>query len=229
MPTWEQLRERINAVAEERCEWAGAPLPIDKLRLVVEPRYPYQGLNGAAFDVDDSRDEDLQMRNSWKCRSRGVLVAIFQESDGTVTKCLLGNNHNSRLEMAINTLGAAASPAWSIEAELAAQVKLRDLVGEHKFKCYLMCGMFLETSKRSGITYVFRRLRPTLALRSDGESMRCLCALCLHPIGYYEQSFAGVMVPTDCVIAHLMLMRADEWKYWQMSNQHAADASEAGI
>src|SRR3546814_10910453 len=50
-----------------------------------------------------------------------------------------------------------------------------------------------------------------LVMRSHGiDEMRWLCALCLHPIGYYENSWAGAMCPTDDVIAHLMLMRRSE-------------------
>jgi hypothetical protein len=66
--------------------------------------------------------------------------------------------------------------------------------------------MFLETSRRSGVSYLFRRLKPTLAIK-DG---RALCALCLHPIGYYEGTWSGAMCPTDDIIAHLMLARGDE-------------------
>jgi hypothetical protein len=56
-----------------------------------------------------------------------------------------------------------------------------------------------------------------------------LASLCLHAIGYYDGSFAGVMVPTDCVISHLMLCRADEHLYWRKANQHPAEVPQAGI
>ena len=91
--------------------------------------------------------------------------------------------------------------------------------------------MFLEKSERSGVTYLFRKLRPTVALRPcrDGDGMRVLAALCLHPIGYYDGSWAGAMCPTDDVVAHLMLMRGDEVMFWRRSNQHPADRPEAGL
>jgi len=37
------------------------------------------------------------------------------------------------------------------------------------------------------------------------------------------------MVPTDDVIAHLMLMRADEHGFWKRANQHPLDRLEAGL
>jgi hypothetical protein len=59
--------------------------------------------------------------------------------------------------------------------------------------------------------------------------MRFLAALCLHPIGYYEDSWAGVMAPTDDVVAHLMLCRGDEHMFWRRANQHASWEQQAGI
>lgn len=90
--------------------------------------------------------------------------------------------------------------------------------------------MFAERSPRSGISYIFRRLRPTIALKAGKDDrMRCLAALCMHPIGYYDGSWAGAMCPTDDVIAHLMLMRGDEHMFWRRSNQHPAWSQFAGI
>jgi hypothetical protein len=44
----------------------------------------------------------------------------------------------------------------------------------------------------------------------------------MHPIGYYRGTWAGAMAPTDDVIAHLMMMRADEHMYWRRAKQHPA-------
>jgi hypothetical protein len=55
------------------------------------------------------------------------------------------------------------------------------------------------------------------------------CTLCLHPIGYYANSWAGAMCPTDDVIAHLMMMRADEPMFWRKANQHPPHRPEAGL
>jgi hypothetical protein len=92
-----------------------------------------------------------------------------------------------------------------------------------------LAGAFLETSPRSKVIYLFRRCRPTIALvNARDEKIRILAVLCLHPIGYYANSFAGVMVPTDDVIAHLMLMRADERRFWSKANHHHLWEREAG-
>ena len=56
-----------------------------------------------------------------------------------------------------------------------------------------------------------------------------LCAPCLHPIAYYDGSWAGAMCPTDDVIAHLALMRGDEHMFWRRANQHAPWRREAGV
>lgn len=92
-------------------------------------------------------------------------------------------------------------------------------------------GTFLERSKRSGIVYMFRKLRPTIAItphHPDGD-LRVLCGLCLHPLGYYQESHAGAMVPTDDVIAHLVLMRGDEHRLWKQATQHAPYRHECGL
>lgn len=59
--------------------------------------------------------------------------------------------------------------------------------------------------------------------------MRILACLCLHPLGYYRGSWSGAMVPTDDVIAHLLMVRGDEHDFWRKANQHRPDAPEAGL
>lgn len=92
-----------------------------------------------------------------------------------------------------------------------------------------MTGGFIETSKRSGVTYLFRRLRPTLALKDNNGEMKILCALCLHSIGFYRGTWAGALCPTDDVISHLVMMRGSEAKFWAHANQHHPVRPEAGI
>ena len=97
------------------------------------------------------------------------------------------------------------------------------------FESYCLTGHFAEVSKRSQVTYLFRKGRPTIAIRQDEEGGYPLCALCLHPIGYYGDTWAGVMCPTDEVIAHLLMMRGSEAKYWANANQHPVDHPAAGV
>jgi hypothetical protein len=79
------------------------------------------------------------------------------------------------------------------------------------------------------VNYLFRKGRPTIALRELEEGSYSLWALCVHPIGYYGDTWTGVMCPTDEVIAHLLMMRGSEEKYWANANQHPADHPNAGV
>jgi hypothetical protein len=122
-----------------------------------------------------------------------------------------------------------AAAVWPIEAEEKAIQKLATLIDRNSFELYCLTGHFPEESKRSHVTYLFRKGRPTIALRLGDEGGYPLCALCLHPIGYYGDTWAGVMCPTDEVIAHLLMMRACEEKFWANANQHPIDHPSAGV
>jgi hypothetical protein len=109
---------------------------------------------------------------------------------------------------------------------------LRSRIGEPQFDSYVLSGIFSEMSPRSGVYYFFRKGRPTLAVTFHGRNAnngRVLAALCLHPMGYYSGSHVGLMTPTDEVIAHLLLMRADEHKFWAKSGQWSASDTRSGI
>jgi hypothetical protein len=97
----------------------------------------------------------------------------------------------------------------------------------HVFDLCWLTAHFYELSKRSEVTYVFRRGRPTIALRQTEEWTRLLCALCLQPIGYYGNTWALVMCPMDEVVAHLLMMRGCEEKTWAGANQNPMDHPSA--
>jgi hypothetical protein len=151
---------------------------------------------------------------------------VVFEKDGKVDWMPIVGTGN-KLTMEISTLGC--SFAWGIEQESNALKLLGTLVRHVAFKQYLLTGMFLETSKRSGVHYLFRKLRPTVAIHERQGRLAIMAALCMHPIAYYSGSWAGAMCPTDDVIAHLMLMRGDEAMFWRRCNQHAAHQPEAGL
>lgn len=215
-------------VARERGEWAGIPMPLDRERLVIEPSYPkakeLMEIGAPPATVGDEADCKL-VNSFWSDRLR-CHILIWREPDGRLQWGRVpGIHHAGQL---LRTLGAA--DAWGIEQEGRAVSLLGTLLRHRPFKQYLTTGMFLETSPRSQITYLFRRLRPTLALSTRrGDDTRILAALCLHPIAYYADSWAGAMCPTDDVVAHLMLMRGDEHMFWRRSNQHPPSRPEAGI
>jgi hypothetical protein len=167
--------------------------------------------------------------NRFYCHRKRCVVHVFREKNGRPKIFVDQIVPTRNLDFAIATMGSSTQ-AHSIEAEAKAIESLRSLVTESAYRCYFLCGMFLETSKRSGVTYLFRKLRPTVAIKNQGgERMKLLTTLCLHPIGYYTGGFAGAMVPTDDVIAHLMLMRADERRYWAKANHHGPFEVEAGL
>jgi hypothetical protein len=223
--SWAGINFALQHVAKEKSEWAGLPVPLDDPPLVLEPKFPYQFKVCKKSDLDESAP-DTELVNRWYSEKLQCNVSLWRENgklEACFEPCGRGADH------LICTIGA--SVAWTLEAEFKALSKLREMVAEHTYKYYMLTGSFLETSRRSGVTYLFRKLRPTLAMRpgKGGKSMKLLCALCMHPIGYYQGSWGGCMVPTDDVLAHLCLMRGDEKRFWKQSNQHPAHHPQSGL
>lgn len=222
LPTYDQLREKLISVAQEKSEWAGLPLPLPDLELIVEKKYPYQ------FDSLKKPlvgDDVVEVVNRWWSERLRAHAVLYKDKAGK--RGMFYEPWNQGMMM-INTL--MATTAWSIKTETKALEKLESLVTEAAFKSYILANSFIESSKRSGVFYVFRKLRPTIAMKAgaDGE-MKILCGLCAHSVGYYGNSWAGVLTPTDEVIAHLAYMRGDEPKYWQQCNQHPAHMPQSGL
>lgn len=173
----------------------------------------------------DPRDEGARLINRFYCRKKRCDLLIWEEADGKRDWGLIPAAHHFKHDL--RTIRASA--AWGVRQEAAAVQLLGQLLRHHQFKSYLLTGAFMEASPRSKLVYVFRKLRPTVALRFRGDDTHILCCLCMHPIGYYEDSWAGAMTPTDDVIAHLMLMRGDEVMFWRRCNQHRPSRPEAGL
>lgn len=201
-------------------------MPLAGERLVIETRYPQaEELSkiGAPTPKTDQLSNTKIRNKFWSC-SKHSDILIF-EHDGKIDWGIDPGIHHFGMDL--RTLGC--QEAWGIEQESNAVHTLAEIVSHRQFKQYMLVGMFLETSQRSHITYCFRRLRPTVALNTKGDSVTIMCTLCLHPIAYYSGSWAGAMTPTDDVIAHLMLMRGDEPMFWRRANQHAAYRPESGL
>jgi hypothetical protein len=242
-------REGFRRAAALRNQWAGIPMPLPDFPLVIEPRYP----NASAFRTVDEDCEPVEniprgftVRNCFYSHNSRRDVWVWAEAtggrgpegtepeytankdgqfDGRIEWGRRGALHHFKLDV-----GAMyVSPVWGIEQETKAQHTLRELLTEDAFCRYLMTGMFVEQSPRSGIYYFFRRLRPTVAVSGRDGDMKIIAALCAHPIAYYAGTWAGAMCPTDDVIAHLMMMRGDEAFYWRRCNQHPAYRPEAGL
>jgi hypothetical protein len=222
------VRNALRHLAEERGEWAGMPLPLgDGHPLIVEPTYPKaQELMEFGAQPPEQIPEGVAIRNTfWSCHWRAEI--LVWEEDGKIHWGPVGTGN--QLGMLLGTLGAA--DAWGLEQESNAVKTLGTLIRHRQLKQYLLTGMFMERSPRSHVSYLFRRLRPTIAIstRNGTADAKALCALCLHPIAYYGGSWGGAMTPTDDVIAHLMLMRGDEPLFWRRANQHPISRKEAGV
>jgi hypothetical protein len=224
------LRDKLRQVAEHNDLWAGIPMPLADEQLVVDPKYPHakelMAIGQATTEEEvEAAKMPARVRGSFYSSYKRCRVVIFEREDGRVDWGYVRDPHP--LAMALRTLGCSA--AWGIEQEARAIQLLATLVSHRQFKQYMLTGTFLESSRRSGVMYVFRKLRPTVAVRMTGPSADVMCALCAHPIGYYSGSWAGAMAPSDDVVAHLQLMRADEPRFWKTSTQHPAISPLAGV
>lgn len=261
--TQEQLRERLTTLSDMMGIYEGIPIPMGaEYPLHLRPGHPMEKLFGKVDSgfTDDGEPiipspredggypeflvcrestvrDDERVVNSWVDMKRNRRVYVMDRGGrrSALVEYLAPDRSMERMTMWLMTIGA--SDAWELEAEAKAMELLQTMVTERQMRHYLLTGSFLEHSDRSGLTYIFRRLRPTIALTSrrrdgvvsDMNAMRCLAVLCMHPIGYYERTWAGCMVPTDDVIAHLTMCRGDEARFWAKSIQHAPHEPEAGL
>lgn len=222
----------------ERGIYAGVPMPIAGSPFVLEDRHPHKTeLEVLSREDPDAEprscsdadvDESCALVNRWySYRHQGFVHLV--KSHGKLESFIEPTGPGRRLNLILETLGAAR--AWDIKAEGRALERLSKMTNDWQFRAYLLTGSFLETSKRSHVTYLFRKVRPTLALRPEPKTkmMHVIASLCLHPVGWRDGSFAGAMVPSDDVIAHLVLMRGREEKFWARANQHSVWEAESGV
>jgi hypothetical protein len=220
------IRNNLRRMSEERGDYSGCPMPLDGQRLVIEPTFKYAGLDDI-YDEPEVEADPVKIRNCfWSYRLK-ARIAICEWPEGKFWCAPMSGSSNAVTAL-LHTVGA--SDAWGIEQESKALELLSGMLRHRQMKQYLLTGGFLETSERSKITYLFRKLRPTVAIKNgeDGRP-RILCTMCMHPIGYYEESWAGCMCPTDDLIAHLVMMRGDERFFWRKCNQHHPHDPASGI
>jgi hypothetical protein len=147
------------------------------------------------------------------------------------TNCLY-NETSLKIQLYINTY--AASRTYKVDAEKKAMQCLRAKVDKDQFERYIFTGTIFERSKRTGLVYIFRRARPTIVFREfideqGRNNQRFVAALCGHSQGYYSTTWAGTMVPTDDVVAHILMMRSDEYKFWKVCTQHGEFSPQAAV
>ena len=179
--------------------------------------------------ANEQTEEYWSERNAWwSQRHQGYVIIQQSSKTGKCrAKILKAKDDSLKTTLWINTYCAA--DAYNVEHEEKALSKLKCHVTERQYHRYVLTGTLMERSKRSGIVYIFRRLRPTLAFRQEGDNYRYLAALCHHAVAYYQVSWAGALVPTDDLMSHLMYMRGDEHGFWKRSTQHPAHAPQANF
>ena len=167
------------------------------------------------------------IRNAWEeLGDRSVSVVNTNEGPMALWHYHAGN----RGRKWIDGLTARMDSPLTAEAEERAVVLLKTKITPSQYRCYLLNNAFPEQSKRSGIFYFFRKGLPVIALSYHGyPEGRIIACLCLHPYGYFEGTHAGVMTPTDEVISQVLLMRANEKKFWGKSGQWSVKDPRSGM
>lgn len=167
-------------------------------------------------------------RVPWKGRWGTVEIWFNKETSKTHLQFIETDPTMDRLKTSVLTFTERINFTL-VEAEKRAGEKLLQVLTEKQKKSYILTDSFLEIGK-SGVWYVLRKNRPTLALRSLGDGVISpLCALCLHPLAYYSFTWAGAMPPSDEVLAHLHHIRADEKYFWRKANQIPLRESTSGV
>ena len=244
--TWDDLRAGVHQLCKERGWHHGVPLMSifdESRRIVLAKGCPLSDKHGhdtpvfmdgktrvhvcTDTDVNECVDEPMVV-NHWITAPK--LIAVGQYSKGAVVEKF--DYSRKRLELLLDSMLCQAG-AVDAAAEVTALGALAKRVNKSQFDGYLLAGAFPETSKRSGVTYILRKGRPTLAMKMEkvpgGEKRHFLAALCTHPLGWFEDTWVGAYPPTDEVVANLLAIRADEHAFWKRAVQHSLDDPLAGI
>jgi hypothetical protein len=178
-------------------------------------------------DNSDSESEEhrwKKYRSFWLSRDwkgqRGCATILRHEQTGHV--CVRVSRvapYVERLQFAMDSM-FRRNVCSLVTAEEAAREKLKSSLSLMQWESYVLSDCFWEVG-RSGTKYLIRKNRPTLAFSrddSDGGS-KILCALCLHPLGYFLYSWTGFLAPSDEALTHALYIRSDEHFYWRKANQ----------
>jgi hypothetical protein len=180
------FRRGLQAFGRSRGEWGGIPMPVAGLDLVLEPSYPWRKLEEFKISrpgeeasdearriaelLADKAYEGWTVVNSWFCFQHDHYVIVLRRPDGKSVQRVIADRYAARYQHFFNGMSVAFE-AHDAEAELTALEKLRTHIKPHLWHLYVLTGSFLETSSRSGIIYIFRKGRPTLAIRKKKDGM----------------------------------------------------------
>ena len=231
----------------------GVPIPSmgpSEKRLVIAKRAPFGNRERPILSFPEMRGEiiprELREReecDNWKIincwyHREGYRVYVVEVPGSaedhpvwapklTGRRVAMVDNHPTidRFRLIFDTIGAR-NFSVTARAEARALMNLADRLTRAQADSYILSNAFIETSKRSGVRYVFRKGLPTIALSNNAKF---LAALCLHPLAYFEDTHAGSMAPSDDVLAHLLMMRSDEHRFWKEATQHPLWDPRSGI
>lgn len=255
----EKMRAWISEYGDVTGVLGGIPLPLPEYQLVMDARHPFSHLTtlhwkenkvwdervdedpeGAERKRDPYWDDHYVSHTTYSQRLRTLLYYVKENSTEKLDYIghdRLRSEPGRRFDLFLKSFDVATAVGMR-EPEERAMELLKEHITPEQYTHYLLMGTFKETSARSGVTYYYRRYRPTLATReehsTDAEGKNWmkttfLAALCLHPVGYYYDSFVGALTPSDDVLAHLLLCRADEHHFWKKCVQHRVWEVEAGL
>jgi len=182
-----------------------------------------------ASDIDENV-AGPEISNYWEPSPRAVVAYSVKGK----FKVRVEDRSKERFDMYVKSLLCQAGAVDS-DAELKAMLALKKRINDNQWDSYLLGNAFPETSTRSGVTYIFRKGLPTIAMRCvkrtdrPGEERNFLAALCSHPLGWYSGTHVGCYPPSDEVLANLLCMRADEHELWKKSHQHGINDTQAAI
>jgi hypothetical protein len=167
----------------------------------------------------------------WRGRM-GTVVVYRDHQTGKLKKAFAAQPPHWAMHLSTTLETIAMLRSYGVlEAEEKARERLRSEISEEQWREYVLSDSFFEIGK-SGVEYILRRNRPTIAMRRSSVNTsrgKPLCTLCLHPIAYYTGTWAGSLPPSDEVLSHLLMIRADEHLFWRKANQHPLSDLMSGI
>lgn len=244
--TWEEFQAIVNKLALEKfgVEY-GIPLPsmhsIER-PLIVAKGAPLHHVTQNWMARTEIEQElvrrHIPVRNSWT--QLGDMDIAIVDTGGQIEgipRFFPWPKYHAgmRLRKLLDTTLMRSGTSQTAESEFKAMEALKKRINGRQWESYVLNGVFPELSKRSDLHYFFRKGYPTLAVsyhqgfKEGAEGGRVLAALCLHPLGYYQATHCGLMCPTDEVICHLMMMRADEHAYWKNCGQWSVTDPRSGL
>lgn len=243
--TWEAIRYGISKLCEDRGWHHGCPLPSatsEGHSLIVARGAPLHDRQPDGMPMNfnmtpqefvcsnkDVDEDAIRLVNRWT--PAPTRVEIFSDSKGIWKVRWPVAYERMRFELDSMFIRAGAVD-W--QTEMVAMRSLQEKITDGQFGSYMLSGAFPEKSLRSGVTYILRKGKPTIALTEKplptGKTQRrFLAALCLHGLAYYTDTWCGSQAPSDDVITHLMLIRTDEHAFWKKSGQHPITDPRAAI